>query len=64
MQTYLIRWQIPDQEEHMKENDVFAHYVESGYESDKFTSFLIINRVENLRSQRIGGGKSNAHKVV
>ena len=47
MQTYLIHWQFPDQEAHMKGADVFALYVESGYESDKFKGLEVINRVVN-----------------
>ena len=47
MQTYLIHWQFPDQEAHMKGADVFAQYVESGCESDKFEGFEVINRVVN-----------------
>ena len=47
MQTYLIHWQFPDQEAHIKGADVFAQYVESGCESEKFEGFEIINRVVN-----------------
>ncbi len=47
MQTYLIHWQFPDLEAHMKGADVFAQYVESGCESDKFEGFEVINRVIN-----------------
>ena len=47
MQTYLIHWQFPDQEAHMKGADIFAQYVESGCESDKFEGFEVINRVVN-----------------
>ena len=47
MQTYLFLWQFPDQEAHMKGADVFAQYVESGCESDKFEGFEVINRVVN-----------------
>ena len=47
MQTYLIHWQFPDQDAHMKGADVFAQYVESGCESDNFEGFEVINRVVN-----------------
>ena len=47
MQTYLINWQFPDQEAHMKGADIFAQYVENGCESDKFEGFEVINRVVN-----------------
>ena len=65
IQTYLIHWQFPDQEAHMKEADVFAQYVESGCESDKFQGFEVINTV--LNPERPKGWaivKASDHKIV
>ncbi len=47
MQTYLIHWQFPDQDALMKRADIFAQYVESGCESDKFEGFEVIIKVLN-----------------
>ncbi|WP_269625023.1 DUF3303 family protein [Prochlorococcus marinus] len=47
MQTYLIHCKFPNQEAHMKGAEVFAQYIESGCESDKFDGFEVINRVVN-----------------
>ena len=58
MQTYLIHRQFPDQKAHMKGDDVFAHYVESGCESDKFEGFEVINRVVNTKELWMGDCKS------
>ena len=65
MQTYLIHWQFPDQEAHMKGADVFAQYVESGCESDKFEGFEVINRVVNPKGAS-GWAivKASDHKAV
>ena len=36
MQTYVVHWQFPNQEAHIKGCDAFAEYLENGAEYDKF----------------------------
>ena len=62
MQTYLIHWQFPNQEVHMKGADVLAQYVENGGEADEFKGLGVVKiasilkvlmdeRFKNIRSQ-------------
>ena len=41
MQTYVVHWQFPNQEAHIKGCDAFAAYLESGAERDKYEGFEI-----------------------
>ena len=47
MQTYVVHWQFPNQEAHIKGCDAFAAYLESGAERDKYEGFEIVTRVVN-----------------
>ena len=65
MQTYLIHWQFPDQEAHMKGADIFAQYFESGDKSYKFEGFEVINRVVNPEGTKGWAFiKGSDHKAV
>ena len=47
MQTYVVHWQFPNQEAHIKGCDAFAEYLEGGAEYDKFEGFEVFLRVVN-----------------
>ena len=47
MQTYMIHWQFPSQEDHFKGGDAFASFIEEGCQGDEFEGFKVINRVVN-----------------
>tara|TARA_B100000579_G_C22420042_1_gene660377 strand:+ start:185 stop:400 length:216 start_codon:yes stop_codon:yes gene_type:complete len=65
VQSYLIHWQFPDQEGLMKGANLFAQYIESCSELDKFEGVEVIKRVVNPEGA-IGWAivKASDHKTV
>ncbi len=53
-ENFLIHWQFPDQEVHIKKADVFAQYVENGCGLDKFEGFEVVKELWILKGAMDG----------